>query len=67
MICFLKGMKIDYSAILTASIIKAVFFLNLSKEQRLVPLTTKIDWFFKGMKIDYFAILTASLIKLFSF
>jgi hypothetical protein len=37
---FLKGMKIDYSAILNASIIKAVFFLNLSNEQRLVPLTT---------------------------
>jgi hypothetical protein len=40
MIGFLKGMKIDYSAILNASINKAVFVLNLSKKQRHVPLTT---------------------------
>jgi hypothetical protein len=40
MIGFLKGMKIDYPLILTASYNKAVFVLNLSKKQRLVPLTT---------------------------
>jgi hypothetical protein len=40
MIGLLKGMKIDYSAILTASLYKAVFVLNLSKKQRLAPLTT---------------------------
>jgi hypothetical protein len=37
---FLKGMKIDYFVILTASLNKAVFVLNLSINQRLVPLTT---------------------------
>jgi hypothetical protein len=37
---FLKGMKIVYIAILTASLNKAGFVLNLSKKQRLVPLTT---------------------------
>jgi hypothetical protein len=40
MIGFLKGMKIDYSAILNASLNKAVFFLNLTKKQRLVQHTT---------------------------
>jgi hypothetical protein len=33
-------MKIDYSAVLNASLNKAAFVLNLSKKQRLVPLTT---------------------------
>jgi hypothetical protein len=37
---FLKGMKIDYSTILNVSLNKAVFVLNLSKKQRLVPLKT---------------------------
>jgi hypothetical protein len=40
MIGFLKDMKIDYFAILTAFLNKALFVLNLSKQQRLVPLTT---------------------------
>jgi hypothetical protein len=40
MIGFLKGKKIDYIAIKTASLNKADFFLNLSKKQRLVPLTS---------------------------
>jgi hypothetical protein len=40
MIGFLKCMKIDYSAILNASLNKAVFVLYLSKKERLVPLTT---------------------------
>jgi hypothetical protein len=40
MIGFLKGMKIVYIAILTVSINKAGFILNLSIKQRLVPLTT---------------------------
>jgi hypothetical protein len=33
-------MKTDYLAILIASLNKAVFVLNLSKKQRLVPITT---------------------------
>jgi hypothetical protein len=40
MIGFLKRMKIDYPAILNASLNKAFFVLNLSKKQRLVPITT---------------------------
>jgi hypothetical protein len=47
MIGLLKGMKFNYSAILIASLNKALFVLNLSKKQRLVLLTTKNDWFFK--------------------
>jgi hypothetical protein len=47
MIGFLRGIKIDYSAILNASINKAVFVFNLSKKQLLLPLTTLNDWFFK--------------------
>jgi hypothetical protein len=47
---FLKGMNINYFAILTAFLNKAIFVLNLSKKQRLVPLTTKNDWFFKRYK-----------------
>jgi hypothetical protein len=40
MIGFLKGKKIDYHLIFTASYNKAIFVLNLSKKQRFVPLTT---------------------------
>jgi hypothetical protein len=37
---FLKGMKINYFATLTASLNKAIFVLNLFSKQGLVPLTT---------------------------
>jgi hypothetical protein len=37
---FLKGMKIDYFAVLTASLNNVILVLNLSKKQRRVPLTT---------------------------
>jgi hypothetical protein len=40
MIGFLKGMNINYFAVLTASLNKAIFIMNLSKKQRLVPLQT---------------------------
>jgi hypothetical protein len=40
MIGFLKGMIINYFAILNASLNKAVFVLNLSKKQRLEKLKT---------------------------
>jgi hypothetical protein len=40
MFCFLKGMKIDYFAILTAYLNNAILVWNLSKKQRLLPLTT---------------------------
>jgi hypothetical protein len=56
-------MKINYFAILNASLNKAVFVLNLSKKQRLVRLTTLNICFFKCMKIGYFVILNASLNK----
>jgi hypothetical protein len=45
---FLKGMKSDYPVILTASYNKAIFVLNLSKIQRILPLTTQNDCFFKS-------------------
>jgi hypothetical protein len=60
---FLKCMKTNYFAILNVYLNKAVFVLNLSKKQRLVPLKNKMTGFLKGMKINYFAILTASLNK----
>jgi hypothetical protein len=56
-------MKIDYSAILNASLNKAVFVLNLSKNCVLCHLKYKMFGFLKGMKIDYSAILNASLNK----
>jgi hypothetical protein len=40
-------MKIDYIAILSASLNKAVFVLNLFKKQRHVPLRAQNIWFFK--------------------
>jgi hypothetical protein len=40
MIGFLKGMKIDYTAILNAYLSKALSVLNLSKNQSHVPLKT---------------------------
>jgi hypothetical protein len=40
MIGFLKVMKSNNSAILNASLNKALFVMNLSKKQRLVLLTT---------------------------
>jgi hypothetical protein len=40
MIGFLKDMNINFFAVLTASLNKAIFVLNLSIKQRLVPLTT---------------------------
>jgi hypothetical protein len=56
-------MKTDYYAILNASLNKAVFVLNLSKNSVLCHLQHKMFGFLKGMKIDYSAILTASLNK----
>jgi hypothetical protein len=67
MIGFLNGMKIDYSAILNASLNKALFIFNLSKNSVLCHLQHKMFGFLKGMKIDYSAILNAILNKLFSF
>jgi hypothetical protein len=43
-------MKIGYSAILNASLNKAVSVLSLSKKQRLVPHTILNDWFFKRIE-----------------
>jgi hypothetical protein len=40
MIVFLNGKIIEYFAIINAFLNKAVFFLNVSKKQRLVPHTT---------------------------
>jgi hypothetical protein len=57
---FLIGMKIDYIAILTASLNKAIFVLNLSKKQRMCHLQHKMTGFLRGMKIVYLAKLTAS-------
>jgi hypothetical protein len=57
---FLKGMEIDYFAILTASLNNANLVLNLSKNSVLCHLQLKIFGFLNGMIIDYFAILTAS-------
>jgi hypothetical protein len=37
---FLKGMNINYFAVLTAYLKKAIFVLNLSENQGLVPLKT---------------------------
>jgi hypothetical protein len=56
-------MKIDYFVILTASLNNAILVLNLSKKQRLVPLTTLNIWVFKRYENCYIAILTASLNK----
>jgi hypothetical protein len=47
MIGLLKGMKINYLTIIIASLIKAIFVLNLCKKQLLVPIMTKNDWFIK--------------------
>jgi hypothetical protein len=67
MIGFLKGMNINYFAILTASLNKEVFVLNLSKNSILCHIKHKMFGFLKGMNINYFAILNASIIKRFSF
>jgi hypothetical protein len=60
---FLKGMKINYFAILTASLNKAIFVLNFLKIKVLCHLLPKMTGFLKGIKINYFAILIASLNK----
>jgi hypothetical protein len=56
-------MKIDYIAILNASLNKAVFVLNLSKNCVLCHLQHKIFDFLKCKKIGYISILNASLNK----
>jgi hypothetical protein len=58
-------MKIDYNAILTASLNKALFVLKIFKKNDLCHLQHKMIVFLNGMKIDYFAILTAFLNKAF--
>jgi hypothetical protein len=63
MIGFLKCKIIVYFAILTASLNKAVFVLNLSKNSALCHLQHKMIGFLKGMKFVYIAILTAFLNK----
>jgi hypothetical protein len=64
MFCFFKkGMNNNYFAILTASLNRAVFVLNVSKNIALFHLQHKMIGFLKGMNINYFAILNASLNK----
>jgi hypothetical protein len=46
---FLKGMKIVYIAIFIASLNKAVFVLNLSKNKELCHIQNKMIGFLKGM------------------
>jgi hypothetical protein len=60
---FFKGMKIDYYAIINASLNKKCFRFEFNKNSALCHLQHKMFGFLKEMKIDFFAILTASLNK----